>query len=264
MAKENATPTRLIYGQNSKLSRTMHDIRYDPVNDELWVGQPFAGAILVFRGGANGEEAPIRVIQGPKTQLEGPDRLEVDWVNNEIYVPEYGNAILVYSRTANGDVAPLRKIQGKQTQLKSVRSLSVDTIRNLLVAGTQARGPKGEQYGVLLTYDRKGDGDIAPLRVIEGEKTEIVRITQTAIYEPKGWILAAQAGTHEALHPDDGFIGVWHVNDSGDVAPRWKLTGPKSTLIKPRGVALNPKNKEIVVSDMAQNAVMTFYFPEVF
>ena len=170
----------------------------------------------------------------------------------------------MYSRTANGDVPPLRIIQGKKTQLKSVRSLSVDTIRNLLVAGTQARGPNDEQYGVLLTYDRKAEGDAAPLRVIEGDKTEIIRITQTAIYEPKGWILAAQAGTHEELHPDDGVLGVWHVNDAGNVAPRWKLRGPKSTLIKPRGIALIPKHKEIVVSDMAQNAVMSFYFPEVF
>ena len=51
-------------GQATKLSRTMHDIRYDAVHDEMLVTNPFAQAILVFRGGANGEEAPIRVIPG--------------------------------------------------------------------------------------------------------------------------------------------------------------------------------------------------------
>ena len=54
LAKENSKPTRLIAGQNTKLARTMHDIRYDEIHDELFVGNPFAGAVLVFRGGANG------------------------------------------------------------------------------------------------------------------------------------------------------------------------------------------------------------------
>jgi hypothetical protein len=43
----------------------MHDVRHDPVRDELIVANPFAAAILIFRGGANGQEAPIRIIQGP-------------------------------------------------------------------------------------------------------------------------------------------------------------------------------------------------------
>ncbi len=33
---------------------------------------------------------------------------------------------------------------------------------------------------------------------------------------------------------------------------------------KPRGVALNPKHKELIVSDMRLNTVLTFYFPEIF
>jgi len=100
-------PTRLIAGQTSKLSRTMHDIRYDEIHDhdEIVVSNPFAQAILTFRGDADGEEAPIRIIQGPKTQLEDPDRLEVDPVHNEIFVPNNRDSILVFRRDAQGDVA---------------------------------------------------------------------------------------------------------------------------------------------------------------
>ena len=32
----------------------------------------------------------------------------------------------------------------------------------------------------------------------------------------------------------------------------------------PRGVTLNPKHKELIVSDKRLNAVLTFYFPELF
>jgi len=253
----------VIAGQATKLSRTMHDIRYDEVHDEFFVGNPFAGAILAFRGGASGEEAPIRMIQGPHTQLEGPDRLEVDPVNNEIFVPEGGDTILVYPRDGNGDVAPLRVIQGANTQLRGIRSLAVDTTRNLLIGGTQAR-IDGVEKGVLLIYNRTDNGNVKPRAVIDGPHTEIIRITQLQVYSPKGWIIAAQAGTHDEQEPEDGFVGVWSVNDNGDVPPRWRIERGKSTLMKPRGVVLDPKHRELIVSDMRRNAVLTFYFPEIF
>ena len=46
LARENAAPTRLIYGQKTLLSRTMHDIRYDEIHDEIVVANPFAQALL--------------------------------------------------------------------------------------------------------------------------------------------------------------------------------------------------------------------------
>ena len=55
MASGDQAPTRRIFGQASKLSRTMHDIRYNHVDDEIIVPNPFANAILFFRGGANGQ-----------------------------------------------------------------------------------------------------------------------------------------------------------------------------------------------------------------
>ena len=66
------------------------------------------------------------------------------------------------------------------------------------------------------------------------------------------------------MEPAGVFVGIWNINDRGNVAPHWKLGGPQSTLKKPRGVALNPKQKEIIVADMRLNAVLTYYFPEIF
>jgi hypothetical protein len=74
MADGGAQPTRRIEGQGSKLGRTMHGIAYDPVHDEFMVPQLFAQAIMTFRGGADGEEPPVRMIQGSDTQLRQPDR----------------------------------------------------------------------------------------------------------------------------------------------------------------------------------------------
>src|SRR6266852_8708625 len=107
MADGGAAPTRRIEGQGSLLGRTMHSIAYDSIHDEFMVPQQFGQAIMTYRGGASGEEAPIRVIQGPLTQLRAPDRLDVDPVHDEIFVPESW-AVLVFPRGAQGNVAPIR------------------------------------------------------------------------------------------------------------------------------------------------------------
>ena len=62
----------------------MHSIVYDSVHDEIVVPQYFAQGILTFRGGVNGEEPPLRVIQGPLTRLAAPDQLAIDPVNNHV------------------------------------------------------------------------------------------------------------------------------------------------------------------------------------
>ena len=78
LADKNAQPVRKIEGQKTLMGRTMHGFSYDEIHDEITVTQEFGQAILTFPGGANGETAPIRVIQGSKTGLVQPDRVAVD------------------------------------------------------------------------------------------------------------------------------------------------------------------------------------------
>ena len=240
----------------------MHDIQYDAIHDEFVVTNPFAQAILTFRGAANGEEAPIRIIQGPSTRLGGASRVAVDPVHDEIFVPG-GGGILVFPREGNGDVAPIRELRGPDTRLRSVGGVAIDPVRNLLIAGTQFRGRQDSQ-GSLVIHNRTASGNVKPRAVIAGPKTGLVRALQMHVYPAKGWIVVAQAGRGDVMEPEDVYIGVWSVNDKGDVPPRWKLGGPKSTLKKPRGLALNPKHKEIIVADMRLNSVLVYYSPEIF
>ena len=273
LAKENSQPTRVLAGQTTLLSRTMHDIRYDAVHDEIFVNNPFAQAILVFRGSAQGTEPPVRIIQGPKTRLEGQvDRLDIDPVHNEIYIPNH-DKILVYPRDGNGDVPPVRIITGPDTQLTEVESLAVDPVHNVIVtAGARPPTAPGQlsgqvdqgEGGALLIFNRTDSGNVKPIGVIQGPKTRIVRINQIQIQSTKGWIVAAQPGKYEEQEPEGVFVGVWSIHDTGNVAPRWFIGGPKSQMKKPRGIALNPRNKELIVADMRLNTVLTYYFPEIF
>jgi hypothetical protein len=255
-------PQRTVFGQASKLSRTMHDIRYDEVHDEFFVVNPFAEAILVFRGGADGQQAPVRVIQGPNAQIGG-SRLDVDPIHNEIFVPD-GNRIRVYPREANGDVAPIRIIEGPDTRLRNAQSLAVDPINNILVVGFN-KNRENDPDGSILIFNRTDNGNVKPRAVIHGPKSGIIRINQMAVYPPKRLIVAAMPGDHDAMEPPDAFLGIWTYDDNGDIPPKWKIPiGPRTTLKKPFGVTLNPKNKEVIVSDMRLNGVLTFSVPEIF
>jgi sugar lactone lactonase YvrE len=61
-----------------------------------------------------------------------------------------------------------------------------------------------------------------------------------------------------------GWIGVWSYDDDGDTAPRAAIRGPATGMMRPRGVALNPRDREIYVVDMARNTLFMFAWPEVF
>ncbi|MBI3939291.1 MAG: hypothetical protein HY315_00515 [Acidobacteria bacterium] len=260
LANGATPPNRTITGQTTRLARTMHDIRYDEVHDEFVVPNQFAQAILTFRGGAVGDEPPIRTIQGPHTKLQRPDRLALDPVHDEIFVPE-GNAILVFPRAGQGDVAPVRVITGPATQLSNTSTIAVDPVNNLVIASDRLERDRTES---ILIFNRTDNGDVAPRAVIRGPKTGIIRINQMQIYSPKGWIVATQPGEQNKQEPEGIFVGIWSINDSGDVPPRWFIGGPKSRMKKPRGVVLDPRNKEMIVADMRLNSVFTYYFPEIF
>ena len=239
----------------------MHDIRYDEVHDEFLVVNPFAEAILTFRAESSGQQAPIRIIQGPHVKIGGT-RLAVDPVHNEIFVPDSGR-IRVYPRDANGDIAPIRVIEGPDTQLARAASVAVDPVNNILVVGLNKAGD--EPDGAILMFNRTDSGNVKPRAVIRGPKSEIIRINQMAVYPPKKLIVAAMPGVEEMMEPTTAFLGVWTYDDNGEVPPKWKIPiGPKTTLKKPFGVVLNPKNKEVIISDMRLNAVLTFSTPEIF
>jgi hypothetical protein len=274
LADGGQMPKRAIYGQASKLSRSTHDIRYVEEHDEFVVASDLAGAIMTFRGGADGQEGPIRVIQGTNTDGE-TDKLGVDPIHDEIYALDSGR-IRVYPRLGNGNVAPIRVIEGPDTQLKSAHSLAVDPTNNIIVVGLNsnfgskrlAETPEARarmERGALLMFNRTDRGNVKPRAVIRGPRSGIVRINQMTVYPPRKLIIAPMPGIIDQMEPEDSFLGIWNYDDNGDVPPRWKIpAGPRTTLKKVFGVTLNPKNKEVIIADMRLNGVVTFSVPEIF
>src|SRR5688572_4168284 len=128
MADGNAATVRRIEGQRTLLGRTQHSISYNEVHDEIVIPQPFAGAVLTFRGDANGEVPPLRVIQGPKTGLALNDVMAIDQKHDEYYVPrgQGGGMVHVFDRMAQGDVAPKRIIGGPNAGLGGIPTIDYE------------------------------------------------------------------------------------------------------------------------------------------
>lgn len=241
----------------------MHALEHDPIHDELVVGSPLAQAILVFRGGAGGEEPPLRVIQGPKSQIQstdydGNDKIALDPVNGEIYLPSATKdgpgkgVILVFDRTANGDVAPKRILGGPDTGFnfptpkgQGFPNIAIDTTRNLLVVAGR---------GSLLIFDRTASGNTKPKAVISGPKT-LNPGGQVKVNPPSGMIIASCAV---------GSVCAWHIEDHGDAAPRYKIPVEQLSGVRLSGLAIDPIHKELFVASGVGNVVITFSWPEAF
>jgi len=269
----------------------MHGIAYDPMNDEIVVPNPVAAAILVFRGGSDGADQPVRVIQGPHTQLAYPHSVNVDVRNREIIVGDPGGRkILVFPMDARGDAAPLRVIQGPKTQLGYVVGIAVDPERDLLVASSSSLSAAfegGSKHRGLLIFKRTDSGDVSPQAAISGPQTGIfegawqvqvdpergqifMSIGNVINYRPRYGLdkLRDWAKTTPLRSPWGserlGFIGIWNITDNGDIAPRALIKGPVSGLVHPAGMALNFKDQEIIVTDSVRNSTMVFSVPELF
>ena len=218
----------------------MHGIAYDDVRDLIMVPAQLSQAILTFRGDARGEEPPLRMIQGPHTEIRQADRVTVDAVHKEMFVMDAGQ-VLVFPADANGDVAPIRAIRGPDTQLNDaggIPPIAVDPVNNVVVVAARS----------ILIFDRLANGNAKPLRVISGSGAGGGRLAAAH----NGLIFAASRGA----------LGVWSIHDNGPVPPRWKIG--EGVLQQMRAVAIDAKNKSVIITDKELNAVLTYNVPEVF
>lgn len=173
-------------------------------------------------------------------------------MNDEIYVPE-GDKVLVFLREATGDVAPIRVLTGPATRIADANAVAVDATRNLLViSSVPPRDPSatGGRQNELTIFERTANGNAKPLRVIRN-----VPGHRVALYPERGLVFVVT---------DEAYVGVWSIDDEGDVPPRYTIGGPNGSLRNPRGVAIDARHQAIIVSDKDLNAVLTYSVPELF
>ena len=246
----------------------MHDIAFDAIHDEIVVTSPLAQAILTFRGAANGEEAPIRYIQGDKTQIKGvgaTGKVSIDAVHNEIFVATPDQTILVFNRMDQGNVAPKRILGGPDTELVlgkqntdktgahgaygggNTPAIRVDPIHNLLIVPQGGYGG-----GKILVFDRTASGNTPPKAIIQGP---VSMGNQFEVYAPKLRLV-----THTK-----NYIEIWKIPESGTSTDKpMRIAAPLGRGGGDIGIVLDPLHKEVIVATSPGNSVETFSVPEVY
>ncbi|MBI3939201.1 MAG: hypothetical protein HY315_00065 [Acidobacteria bacterium] len=138
-----------------------------PLNE----GAPGSGRILppsitVYPLDASGDAIPLRVIQGPKAQLNWPAGLAVDPERGELYVAnDMSDAVLVFRETDGGDAAPLRALRGPKTGIKNPTGVFLDKKNGELWIASFGNH-------TLTVYPPTAQGDTAPLRAIRSAPSE--------------------------------------------------------------------------------------------
>jgi hypothetical protein len=252
LANGGAKAVRSIAGQNTLFTRTIHDMAYDPVRDEILVPGFYNFAVLTFRGDANGDVAPVRKVFGPSTQIVNPQAVSLDAVHGEIFVPQERGVVLVFSRDTDGDAAPIRILQTPRPS-----RVTIDPVRNLMIVSGG---------GGLRIYDRTASGGVKPLRFItsEGAKEVALLTNNPANGMIFGVVRPGGGDEVEGRYGLEDYVGVWSVFDDGDVPARLTIGGPNLLLKDGRGITLDARNKNVIVSDKTLNAVLTFHVPEAF
>ncbi|MBI2815410.1 MAG: beta-propeller fold lactonase family protein [Acidobacteria bacterium] len=116
--------------------------------------------ITVYPMNGVGDVAPLRVIEGPETQLNWPAQIYFDEEHSDLYVAnDTGDSILVFKGGDKGNVAPTRVIKGSKTGIKNPTGVFLDKKNNELVVANM-----GNHSATV--YPRTANGDVAPLRTI--------------------------------------------------------------------------------------------------
>src|ERR1041385_1360371 len=197
VASGEEKPVRVLRGEHTRLADA-HGIAIDPKNKLLFVnnwgsfttegtvsgGRSDPASITIYAIDAQGDTAPLRVIQGPKTQLEWPGTMAIDPETGDLYVAnDNGQSLLVFRGPADrGDVAPARVIAGNKTGLSYPVGLTIDTKNRELWAVNLGNSSA-------TVYPLDANGNVAPLRKIRSAPSNKVSLrfgkTSTVAYDTK-------------------------------------------------------------------------------
>jgi len=234
-----------------------HDVVIDLLHAELFVpnnhpaGQNPAINVYDLDAGSPGVgDAPKRTISGSATLLNRPAGLAVDSVHQELYVAndvDVNAAILVFPLSANGNVAPSRILQGPLTTLMGPIGLALDLAHNELIVVSY----KVDDGGSITTFARTAQGNVAPVRTIQGPLTGFNRPQAVALDLLNNELIVANSFFDNTL--SRGALLTFSRTATGNVAPIRQVTGSNTGLCNPIGMTLDRMHDELFVTNAAAN-----------
>jgi 6-phosphogluconolactonase (cycloisomerase 2 family) len=256
-ARPGAPPTearRVITGPKSDLQFNSC-VYVDPASGDIYsVENDIGDTIVTFANDVTGDTAP-------KSKLKVTHRayaMAMDNENQELFVSiQYPPQVAVYRKGASGDEKPRRLLQGPKTRLSDAHGLAIDTKSRLLfvnnwgnISDYKVAGTGRFEAPSITVYSLNANGDTAPLRVIQGPKTQL--------NWPAAMSLDPATGDLYVANDMGQAIIVFHGTDQGDVAPSRAIKGSKTGLSYPTGVFVDTKNKEVWASNLGNSSATVY------
>jgi 6-phosphogluconolactonase (cycloisomerase 2 family) len=248
-------PKRMLRGEHTKLEFNC-GLYVDPKTGDIYsVNNDTTDMLVIFEHKAEGDVPPTRELRTP----HGTYGIAVDEEAEEMFMTvEHTNAIVVYNKYAQGTDKFLRQIIGNETHLEDPHGIAVDPKREIILVTNHgnARQKEGDvvfgkfEPASVTVYPLKGDGNVAPIRTIEGPKTEFNWPAHLWVDSERGEFYVANDG-------DDSIL-VFSIEDNGDVAPKRKIKGPLTQIKNPTGVFLDAKHDELWVSNMGNHRATVY------
>ena len=229
--KGNQPPTRKL-----RAPHTVYGIAVDEEKKEILLADQDDHAVVVFKKDAKDEESPIRILQGSKTQLADPHGVALDPKTHLLYVSNWGT---FEDRPELGDPKVKNPAFGRVP--RSVWPV----IRNYTFPSSGKIVPPS-----ITVYRVDAGGNTAPLRVIQGPKTQMNWPTALAIDSEHGELFVA--------NDTADLVTVYKTDASGDVAPIRTLKGAKTLIKNPTGIAYDAKNDELWVANFGNHAATVY------
>jgi 6-phosphogluconolactonase (cycloisomerase 2 family) len=257
-------PKRHVIGSRTGLGY-IAGITLDPKRREAWVVNNDGGGVSVFSYDDHGDVKPLRDLDVPH-QSWG---LSLDMTREEIAITsQQYQGISIYARTATGAEKPLRTIRGDNTQLADPHGVYLDGVNNEVFAANHGNWTEMRSYAedaVLLpgeykpgrfeepsvrVYPADQNGDIAPIRTIQGQRTRLAWPMGVHVSRERNELAVANYGTSSIL--------IFARTANGDAAPVRTLGGPRTGIIGPVAVGFDIKNKELWVANYGDHTAVVF------
>jgi DNA-binding beta-propeller fold protein YncE len=228
----NVAPAREIHTPHGTFGITV-----DEVAREVFLTIQHDSALVVYRKGASGEEAPLRLLQGTRTQLADPHGVAFDPKRGLLFVTNHGSV-----HESRLDAAAFLTEEQKAEQAKK-KTWPLD--RDFAVPGSGRSLPPS-----ITVYAKTANGDVPPLRVITGPRTLLNWPTGIAVDPERGDVYVTNDTTNAIL--------VFDAEANGNVPPKRILQGARTGLKNPTGIFLDFRNNEMWVANFGGHTATAY------
>lgn len=234
-AKGNVGPERQLRGV---IPRASAGVYLDVKNDELFITTQHVNRINVYPRAFQTDQEPFRFIQGPTTGLADPHGIYVDSEMNEIFVTNHGN---------------WRKTETGEGEVRGPDSLTRTSLGYTIPGRAVPLAPSTGKFlaASITVHSRTANGDAAPLRTIQGARTQL-NLPDGIYRDPlSAEIIVANTGDDSVLF--------FAKDATGDAAPVRVLKGPATKLKGPVGVSVDAKRHELWVASWDNHIAGVFH-----